>query len=72
MRTHIMYCKIIVKTEILPFFTSRRSNGLHKPCQDAELLLGAVLKVRRVEFPRDDAIHWKLTRAVLTKLQLVR
>ena len=54
------------------FSPSRRSNGLHKPCQDAVLLLGAVLKVWRVEFPRDDAIHWKWTRAVLTKLQLVR
>ena len=31
-----------------------------------------ILKVRRVEFPRDDAVHWKWTRAIITKLQLVR
>ena len=36
------------------------------------MLLGTALKVRRVEFPRDDAIHWKWTRAIITKLQLVR
>ena len=68
----IMYCKIIAKIEILPFSPSRRSNGLYKPCQDAVLLLGTVLKVWRVEFPRDDATHWKWTRAIITKLQLVR
>ena len=68
-----MYCKIIAKTKILPFFPpSHRSNGLYKPCQDALLLLGAVLKVWRVEFPRDYAVHWKWTRAIITKLQLVR
>ena len=67
-----MYCKIIAKTEIYLFSPSRRSNGSYKPCQDALLLLGAVLKVRRVEFPRDDAVHWKWTRAIITKLQHVR
>ena len=52
-----MYCKIIAKTEILFFSLSRRSNGLYKPCQDAVLLLGTVLKMWRVEFPREDAQH---------------
>ena len=36
------------------------------------LLLGAVLKVWRVEFSRDDAVHWKWTMAIIMKLQLVR
>ena len=63
---------MIAKTEILHFSPSRLSNGLYKPCQDAVLLLGAVLKVQIVEFPRDDAVHWKWTRAIITKLQVVR
>ena len=36
------------------------------------MLLGAVLKVQRVEFPCDDAVHGKWTRAIITKLQLVK
>ena len=49
-----------------------QTHGLYKPCQDAVLLLGAVLIVWRAEFLRDDTIHSKWTKAVITNLQCVR
>ena len=65
----IMYCKIIGNFTLLSSLC--RSNGLYKPSKDAVQLLGQ-FKAWRAEFPRDDAIHSKWTRAVITKLQHMR
>ena len=40
--------------------------------QIVEMSSCIVLKVWRVEFPQDDAVHWEWTRAIITKLQLVK
>ena len=61
---------MIAKTAILPIFHLYVDQLV---CTShAVVLLGAILVVWRAEFPRDDVIHLKWTRAVITKLQRVR
>ena len=70
-----MYCKIMIaKTAILPFLHLHVDPMICK--NHAKMLrccyIGRVLIVLRVEFPCDDAIHSKWTRAVIPKWHFVR
>ena len=69
-----MYCTIIAKIAILPFFHLHVDLKTRISHKDALLLPGAVLIMWKVKFPRDDAIHskWTKTKAITMKLQRVR
>ena len=54
-RIMYIHCNVIVRLQFTLLSHLFRSNGLFNPCQDAVMLLDAVLFILpRVEFPHDD------------------